>query len=403
MRIRCVGQFPSSGSEDPYFTSYCAFDSSVRTQYPYSSPSGKWGKGSSDEMCIDFLWYYPRIPGVIRCPLASAAQTVLTLPNEDAGWVPMSSRRVDLTFRLGSGSPVSVPNGQRCIASSTDTLLYCSWDGALFRGNMIRWDGVNSAGCSADYTGNAGFSKESVENGGTLNGVQISCAVPSTPAGRATGIESLSGPDDLGRVFGTAAAVGPVTFTGFLADTICIGIINSVDGTNVTTDAPAHTVDCMLLQYCIDSGFTIMEEVDGNYKAKYQLDAHGVTLAVAALQELGVQGVVNNVNFTVTGIPGAAATYSNAATYNGQPLGVVLATSAVVAGTPGVEIITEGDMGDRVAGDDAVKEFEVVGGIVIGLVAVAAIVVVFVFERKGQSADARGNSKGANDTGGFGL
>ena len=40
-----------------------------------------------------------------------------------------------------------------------------------------------------------------------------------------------------------------ISFTGFLSDTVCIGIINSVDGTNVTTDAPAHTVQCLLLQY----------------------------------------------------------------------------------------------------------------------------------------------------------
>lgn len=41
----------------PEFTSYCVFDNSVRTEHPFSTPSGKWGKGSNDEMCIDFLWF----------------------------------------------------------------------------------------------------------------------------------------------------------------------------------------------------------------------------------------------------------------------------------------------------------------------------------------------------------
>jgi hypothetical protein len=391
------------GSERPYFTSYCAFDNSVRTQHPYSTPSGKWGKGSNDEMCIDFLWYYPRISGVIECPLSAPAQTVLTLPNEDAGWVPMSSRRVDLTITTGDSTTYSVPNGQTCFDNSgVDMLLYCSWDGAMFRGNMIQWDGLTSASCSADLTGVAGFSKESVENGGVLNGLRFDCDYPTSPAARATGFESLGGPGDLGRVFGTTAA-DPVTFTGFLADTVCLGIINSVDSTNVTTDAPAHTVECMLLQYCIDSGFTILEEVGGNYRAKYQLDANGVTLAVAALRELSTLGVVNNVNFTVTGIPGAAATFNDAATYNGQPLGVVLATSAVVAGTPGAEI-TNTSTDDSSASDTVVEEIEVVGGIVIGLVAVAAIVVLIVLEKKGQAAEAKKNPNPAKaQVDGFGL
>ena len=34
---------------------------------------------------------------------------------------------------------------------------------------------------------------------------------------------------------------------------------------------------------------------------------------------------------TVTGTPGAAATYNDQTTYNGQPLGIVLATTSVEA------------------------------------------------------------------------
>ena len=175
---------------------------------------------------------------------------------------------------------------------------------------------------------------------------------------------------------------------------MCIGILNSVDGTNITTNAPAHTVDCLLLQYCIDSGFTVMEEVGGYYKAKYQLDPNGVTLAVAALQQLKTQGVVNNVQFTVTGVPGAAATYNNDIIYNGQPLGLVLAVSAVVAETPGPEItvaptgVSAGaDAGSSSSGGDVAEEIEVAGGIVIGIVIVASLLALAIFEKKGHQAE----------------
>jgi len=212
------------GSERPYFTSYCAFDNSVRTQHPYSTPSGKWGKGSNDEMCIDFLWYYPRIQGITSCPLASAADTKLTLPNEDAGWVPMSSRRVDLEITT-TGGTLQFENGQTCDATlGFDTLLYCSWDGAVFRGNMIQWDGPASVGCSADLTGVAGFSKESVENGGVLNGLNFTCVWPDSAAARATGVESLSGPGDLGRVFGTSSAADDTTDDTTASDTVAEAI-----------------------------------------------------------------------------------------------------------------------------------------------------------------------------------
>ena len=158
-------------------------------------------------------------------------------------------------------------------------------------------------------------------------------------------------------VTSSPSTAAEVTVTGYLTDTVCIGIINSADSTNITTDAPAHTVECMLLQYCIDSGFTVMEKVGDNYIARYQLDANGVNLAVAALQGLRDQGVVNNVQFTVTGVDtGVAATYTDAVTYNGQPLGVVIATTAVVAETPGAEITAGNpgvaDLNSRSSGDD---------------------------------------------------
>ena len=63
-----------------------------------------------------------------------------------------------------------------------------------------------------------------------------------------------------------------------------------------------------------------MDEVGGYYKAKYQLDTVGVTLAVAELRRLQSEGVVNNVRFTVTGLPGAAAAYNGATDYNGYAL-----------------------------------------------------------------------------------
>ena len=132
--------------------------------------------------------------------------------------------------------------------------------------------------------------------------------------------------------------VAIISFTGYMADTLCLNIVNANDGVNASRAAPNHTVSCMLKSYCIDSGFTMLEQVGDEYVARYQLDAGGVTRAVAALNTLDSAGVVNNVEFTVTGEVLGPARYQNELTYGPLRLGMVLRTTGLVAETPGLTL-----------------------------------------------------------------
>ena len=135
-----------------------------------------------------------------------------------------------------------------------------------------------------------------------------------------------------------APTVAIISFTGYMADTICLNIVNGNDGVNASLWAPNHTVSCMLQSYCIDSGFTMLEQVGDEYVARYQLDAGGATRAVAALNTLDSAGVVNNVEFTVTGEVLGPARYQNELTYGPLRLGMVLRTTGLVAETPGLTL-----------------------------------------------------------------
>ena len=186
-----------------------------------------------------------------------------------------------------------------------------------------------------------------------------------------------------------------ISFTGYMADTLCLGIVNSNDGVNASRAAPNHTVSCMLKSYCIDSGFTMLAQVGDEYVARYQLDAGGVTRAVAALNELDSEGVVNNVAFTVTGEVLGPARYRNELTYGPVGLGMVLRTTGLVAETPGPLLAfpgppSEGDggTGDAASSNDSTAAFE--GGtiaivIIFALLAVATMVVA---ETKGAANEA---------------
>ena len=150
-------------------------------------------------------------------------------------------------------------------------------------------------------------------------------------------------------------AAQPVTFTGWLADTRCLGVVNGIDGVNASAEAPKHTVDCMLAAPCVASGFNLLEQVGDEYVVRYQLDDAGNALAEAKLRELQTSGVVNNVQFTVTGTPGTAAQLNGESTKDGMELGVVIGgVTAFTAGTPGetlsypLQPALEGEVGTEV-------------------------------------------------------
>ena len=66
-----------------------------------------------------------------------------------------------------------------------------------------------------------------------------------------------------------APTVSPVTFTGYLADTRCLGVVNGMDGVNASAEAPKHTVGCMLAPPCLASGYNLLEQVGNEYVVQY--------------------------------------------------------------------------------------------------------------------------------------
>ena len=61
----------------------------------------------------------------------------------------------------------------------------------------------------------------------------------------------------------------------FLTDILCIQGMHSLDLVNVTTDAPNHTVPCLLDPICVTSGFALMTGTGSPFTAEYTLDEAG--------------------------------------------------------------------------------------------------------------------------------
>jgi hypothetical protein len=164
------------------------------------------------------------------------------------------------------------------------------------------------------------------------------------------------------------------------------GFVNSVDGVDVLRWAPNHTVDCMLQQYCIDSGFTLLDEVRGEYVAKYKLDPGGVALAVTALNELKDLGVVNNVQFRITGtvVSGSQGNpvFQGSSTYMGRGLGRLIATTRVTALPAGPALpypLASGNEGDANASADGENsDAGAIAGGAIGCIVAVILIATFV-------------------------
>ena len=91
-----------SGGQRPSFQTSCIYDNSPSQQHPMSTPSGRWGTGSSDEMCISFIWYYPRVHGLGDCPLEPGAGTL-------SGVTQLSNGAADLIRVFGSPTTENRP------------------------------------------------------------------------------------------------------------------------------------------------------------------------------------------------------------------------------------------------------------------------------------------------------
>lgn len=92
----------------------------------------------------------------------------------------------------------------------------------------------------------------------------------------------------------TAIATIPVfsdaeTFTGYLADNLCIESGTAADGANMRTNPEDHTVMCALMEPCIKSGYAVMVKNGSGGFDVYKLDRKGNKMAVKYLENLHKQ------------------------------------------------------------------------------------------------------------------
>jgi hypothetical protein len=76
---------------------------------------------------------------------------------------------------------------------------------------------------------------------------------------------------------------GDGTFTGYLADNLCIDKGIAADGTNMMTNPENHTLHCALYGPCVESGYSVMVKNDSGGFDSYKLDRKGNGLAVEFL------------------------------------------------------------------------------------------------------------------------
>ena len=74
----------------------------------------------------------------------------------------------------------------------------------------------------------------------------------------------------------------------------------AIDGTNVKTGVPQHTVGCLLLDACIKSNYVLQQQLsNGSYAPAYNLSSSSTPIIVAFLKTLKR---TTNVYAKVTGL-----------------------------------------------------------------------------------------------------
>jgi hypothetical protein len=76
------------------------------------------------------------------------------------------------------------------------------------------------------------------------------------------------------------------TFTGYLADNLCIESGTAADGANMRTNPEDHTVKCALMKPCVESGYAVMVKNGSGEFDVYKLDKKGNKKAVAFFENL---------------------------------------------------------------------------------------------------------------------
>jgi hypothetical protein len=88
------------------------------------------------------------------------------------------------------------------------------------------------------------------------------------------------------------------TFTGFLADNLCLESGTAADGANMNTNPEDHTVMCALMKPCIQSGYSVLvRNSSGGFDA-IPLDKKGNRMAVKFIKGMDRN---DNIYVQVTG------------------------------------------------------------------------------------------------------
>lgn len=227
-----------NGAQSPTFFTSCTFNTANDTGYPYSNPSGAWGLGSNDEMCIDFMYYWPAIDGVSVCDLnLPSSPGSFELPNPSGGFtptnIPQSVEYLSIALNTpdesgGLSDEVQNIASVYCSDDYNDDddwvhLVYCSYDGSNYFGNWYTWyRPVRNPGprCENFYPVDPQYFRYTQARSGVTmqpfgpseGSYRITCVseLPSTGSNM-IGESILSSAAELGRVFGT--------FTGTYAPT----------------------------------------------------------------------------------------------------------------------------------------------------------------------------------------
>jgi hypothetical protein len=86
-------------------------------------------------------------------------------------------------------------------------------------------------------------------------------------------------------VVSLVADTGSKTYTGYLADNLCVRSGIAADGANMATNPEKHTVACALMKPCVASGYTLLMKNPSGKFDSYPLDDKGNTLAVSYLKK----------------------------------------------------------------------------------------------------------------------
>ena len=158
----------------------------------------------------------------------------------------------------------------------------------------------HTVGCMLlDACVQSGFVIQQVNTNGTYSPV-YNLSSSSTPAVVAF-LKSLNRPANVyAKVVGVVDASGQLVVsgitdafnlqvTGWIYDNLCLASPSgiAIDGTNVKTGVPQHTVGCMLLPQCQASNFVLQQSNgDGTYSPIYSLTSSSTPVIVDYLKKL---------------------------------------------------------------------------------------------------------------------